>query len=247
MGLLKLSDIETLYGELQVLRNISIELLEGEIVAVLGPNGSGKTTLLRTISGFVHPHKGKVLFQDEDVTMLPTYRLCRKGISLVPEGRQLFGLLPVEGNLELGALSRYKQLRKDGIARELEHVYSVFPRLKERSKHLAKTLSGGEQQMLAIGRALMSKPLLLLLDEPSHGLAPLLVKEVLQILKRLTREGDLTVILAEQDVRAALSVAERAYLLQNGQIILAGSASDLTETKDIQAIYLGTAGVYRRQ
>ena len=247
MVLLKLSKIETCYGELQVLRNVSIELVEGEIVGVLGPNASGKTTLLRTISGFVHPSKGNVQYRNEDVSFLPTYQLARKGISLVPEGRQLFGLLSVGENLRLGALSQYKQLKKVGITRELEHVYSIFPRLKERCKHFARTLSGGEQQMLAIGRALMSKPGLLLLDEPSHGLAPLLVKEVLRILRNLSKGERLTVILAEQDVRAALSVADRGYVLQNGQIILEGPANKLAETNDIQTIYLGTAGVYRRQ
>jgi branched-chain amino acid transport system ATP-binding protein len=244
--LLKLSKIEVRYGELQVLRNVSIELIEGEIVGILGPNGSGKTTLLRTISGFVHPSQGILQYRNEDVSSLPTYQLCRKGLSLVPEGRQLFGLLSVEENLRLGALSQHKQLKKEGIIRELEHIYSIFPRIKERCKHFARTLSGGEQQMLAIGRALMSKPALLLLDEPSHGLAPLMVKEVLQILRKLSREEHLTVILAEQDVRSTLSVADRAYVLHNGEIILEGPANKLAETNDIQTIYLGTSGDYRR-
>jgi branched-chain amino acid transport system ATP-binding protein len=245
--LLKLSEIEVRYGELQVLCNVSIELLEGEIVGILGPNGSGKTTLLRAISGFVHPSKGILQYRNEDVSSLPTYQLCRKGLSLVPEGRQLFGPLSVEENLRLGALSQHKQLKKEGITRELEHIYSIFPRIKERRKHFARTLSGGEQQMLAIGRALMSKPRLLLLDEPSHGLAPLLVKEVLQTLRSLSKGEHLTVILAEQDVRATLSVADRAYVLRNGQIILEGPANKLAQTNDIQTIYFGTSGDYRRQ
>lgn len=247
MVLLKLSEIEVRYGELQVLCNVSIELQEGEIVGILGPNGSGKTTLLRAISGFVHPSKGILQYRNEDVSSLPTYQLCRKGLCLVPEGRQLFGPLSVEENLKLGALSQHKQLKKEGITRELEHIYSIFPRIKERRKHFARTLSGGEQQMLAIGRALMSKPRLLLLDEPSHGLAPLLVKEVLQTLRSLSKGEHLTVILAEQDVRATLSVADRAYVLRNGQIILEGPADKLAQTNDIQTIYFGTSGDYRRQ
>lgn len=245
MALLKLARVEIRYGKLAVLRNVSMEVLEGEMVAIIGSNGSGKTTLLRGISGFVHPSTGAIVFQDEDVSSLATHQLVKRGISMVPDGRQLFGSLPVLENLELGTFSRYMQLSKNDLRLELEHVYSFFPILRERRKQLAGTLSGGEQQMLTIGRALMSKPRLLLLDEPSFGLAPQIVKEVLKILRRLTEEEHLTIILAEQDVRIALSIANRACLLQIGEIILEGPANTLAARDDIQAIYLGTPTSYR--
>lgn len=247
MSLLSIVNIVTSHGMLKALSDVSMELSGGEIAAVIGPNGSGKTTLLNTVCGLVHPSSGAIVFRGEDVTSLPIHYLCRKGISLVPEGRQLFGPLTVAENLALGIYPRRKQIGRQEFARDLERVYSIFPVLRERRKQAAGILSGGQQQMLAIGRALMAKPLLLLLDEPSHGLAPLLVKEVLGTLVLLTREEKLSILLAEQDAKAALGVADRGYLLQNGKVILEGAAKDLAGMSEIQAIYLGTTNAYRRE
>lgn len=233
--MLKIKNLESGYGKLKVLRRISIHVNPGEIVTIIGANGAGKTTLLNSIAGLVRLKSGEILFDKQDVLKFPPEKIVFMGCSLVPEGRQVFSTMSVKENLILGA---YVQQRRKQKVINLESIYSIFPVLKEREKQLAGTLSGGEQQMLAIGRALMAKPRLIMMDEPSMGLAPLIVKEIFNIIKRLRDEGN-TVLLVEQNAKAALGIANRGYVLETGRIVLEGSSEDLLSNRDVQRAYLG--------
>ncbi len=235
--MLKVRNLEAGYGKLRVLRRVSLHVAAGEIVTLIGANGAGKTTLLNTIAGLLPPRDGQILLDGTDITTATAQQIVRAGCSLVPEGRQVFAPLTVEENLILGAHVRRKREGKKALA-ELEHVYELFPVLRERRKQLAGTLSGGEQQMLAMGRALMARPRLIMLDEPSTGLAPLIVKTIFEIISRLRDEGN-TVLLVEQNARAALHIADRGYVLETGKIILQGPAEDLLANQDVQRAYLG--------
>ncbi|MBI1922525.1 MAG: ABC transporter ATP-binding protein [Geobacter sp.] len=238
--MLKLKNINTYYGQVHALKTVSMHLNKGEIVTLIGANGAGKTTILNTISGITPPRDGEILFEGEGIVKLPPDRIVRRGVSQVPEGRQVFKPLSVEDNLELGAYLRYRSREGRGeIRKDLEKVYELFPRLLERRKQMAGTLSGGEQQMLAIGRALMAKPRLLLLDEPSMGLAPLVVQEIFRVLEMLRHEHGTTILLVEQNAKAALKLADRGYVLETGKVILEEVASELLENKEVQRAYLG--------
>ncbi len=238
--MLKIKNINTYYGKVHALKNVSIHLKPGEIVTLIGANGAGKTSLLNTLSAITPADSGDILFEGVSVTNLPPDRIVKLGISQVPEGRQVFNPLSVEDNLELGAYLRYRNREGKGeIRKDMEKVYVLFPRLLERRKQMAGTLSGGEQQMLAIGRALMAKPRLLLLDEPSMGLAPLVVQEIFRVIDTLRHEAGTTVLLVEQNAKAALKLADRGYVLETGKVILEGIASELLENKDVQRAYLG--------
>lgn len=238
--MLRLKNVNTYYGKVHALKNISLHLGAGEIVTLIGANGAGKTTILNTISGVTPAASGEILFQKEQVGILTPDRIVRLGIAQVPEGRQVFKPLSVEDNLELGAYLRYRQREtKSDIQRDKQEVFTLFPRLEERRKQLAGTMSGGEQQMLAIGRALMAKPKLLLLDEPSMGLAPLVVQEIFRVLERLRSENGTTILLVEQNAKAALRFADRGYVLETGKVILEGGSADLLENKEVQRAYLG--------
>ncbi len=235
--MLKVRNIEAGYGKLRVLRRVSLHVAEGEIVTLIGANGAGKTTLLNTIAGLLPPRGGEIRLNGADITTATPQKIVRAGCSLVPEGRQVFAPLSVEENLILGAHVRRQQEGKRALT-EIEHVYDLFPVLRERRTQLAGTLSGGEQQMLAIGRALMARPRLIMLDEPSTGLAPLVVKTIFGIISRLRDEGN-TVLLVEQNARAALHIADRGYVIETGRIILQGPAEDLLANRDVQRAYLG--------
>ncbi len=238
--MLRLKKINTYYGKVHALKNVTLFLAEGEIVTLIGANGAGKTTILNTISGVIPASSGEVLFNDCQVTALPPDRIVRLGISQVPEGRQVFKPLSVEDNLDLGAYLRYiNGESKVSIREDMVQVFNLFPLLQERRKQLAGTMSGGEQQMLAIGRALMAKPKLLLLDEPSMGLAPLIVQEIFRVLNQLRQENGTTILLVEQNARAALKLADRGYVLETGKIILEGSSVELMENADVKRAYLG--------
>ena len=240
MELLKIKNINTYYGQVHALKNVSLHLNDGEIVTLIGANGAGKTTILNTLSAITPPRSGEILYNGNSITNLAPDRVVGLGISQVPEGRQVFKPLTVEENLELGAYLLYRKKEgRGGIKTALEEVYSLFPRLKERRKQMAGTLSGGEQQMLAIGRALMAKPRILLLDEPSMGLAPLVVLEIFSVIENLRRDKGTTILLVEQNAKAALKMADRGYVLETGRVILEGMASDLLFNKDIQRAYLG--------
>ena len=236
--MLKIKNLESGYGNLKVLRRVSMHVSPGEIVTIIGANGAGKTTLLHSISGLLKVRSGEVLFDKEDILRVTTEKIVSLGCSLVPEGRQVFSTMTVRENLLLGASVQYRRNRKERVHEDLERMYDLFPRLREREKQLAGTLSGGEQQMLAIGRALMARPKLIMMDEPSMGLAPLIVKDIFQIIMKLRNEGD-TVLLVEQNAKAALSIADRGYVLETGRIILQGPADDLLSNKDVQRAYLG--------
>ncbi|MFJ8264616.1 ABC transporter ATP-binding protein [Peribacillus asahii] len=233
--MLKIEDINVYYGNIQALRGISMDINKGEIVTLIGANGAGKSTLLKTISGLLKPKQGKILFEGESIGGKAAQSIVKLGISHVPEGRRVFANMTVEENLELGAF-----LRKDkaGIKQDLEKVYTLFPRLLERVKQQSGTLSGGEQQMLAMGRALMARPRLLLLDEPSMGLAPLLVKQIFNIVEEINKGGT-TILLVEQNANLALSIADRAYVVETGSIVLSGEAEELTASEEIKKAYLG--------
>jgi branched-chain amino acid transport system ATP-binding protein len=238
--MLTIKNINTYYGQVHALKNVSLHLQEGEIVTLIGANGAGKTTLLNTISGIVPPKSGQILFSGTPIHELPPHGIVEMGISQVPEGRQVFKPLSVEDNLELGAYLRYRKREGKGEAKKtLAMVYSLFPILRERRKQLAGTLSGGEQQMLAIGRALMAKPKIMLLDEPSMRLAPLVIQEIFRVIENLAHEQKTTVLLVEQNARVALKTAARGYVLETGKVILEGEAADLMENKDVQRAYLG--------
>jgi branched-chain amino acid transport system ATP-binding protein len=238
--MLRLKNINTYYGKVHALKNVSLHLAEGEIVTLIGANGAGKTTILNTISGVTPASAGDVVFSKQPVTVLPPDQIVKLGISQVPEGRQVFKPLSVEDNLELGAYLRYRSREgKRSIHKDMDQVYTLFPRLKERHKQLAGTMSGGEQQMLAIGRALMANPKLLLLDEPSMGLAPLVVQEIFRVLEQLRRENGTTILLVEQNAKAALKLADRGYVLETGKVILEGPADELMENAEVKRAYLG--------
>jgi branched-chain amino acid transport system ATP-binding protein len=233
--MLTLKSVQAGYGRLPVLKGISVHVRPGEVVTLIGGNGAGKTTTLRTISGLLPPRKGAIEFAGHDLTRLPAERIVTLGLALVPEGRRVFRTLSVTANLELGA---YHRRDKSEVRRDLEEIRARFPILKERAHQAAGTLSGGEQQILAIGRALMARPRLLMLDEPSMGLAPRMVTQVYQILAELKAQGT-TILLVEQNARAALKVADRGYVLETGRIILDGTAADLRDDPEVQRAYLG--------
>ena len=238
--MLKLKNINTYYGKVHALKNVSLHLSEGEIVTLIGANGAGKTTILNTISAVTPAASGELLFDKEPIGSLEPDRIVKLGISQVPEGRQVFKPLSVEDNLELGAYLRYRgRESKSAIHHDRDQVYVLFPRLKERRKQLAGTMSGGEQQMLAIGRALMAKPKMLLLDEPSMGLAPLVVQEIFKVLEMLRKEHGTTILLVEQNAKAALRLADRGYVLETGKVILEGPADELMENAEVKRAYLG--------
>ena len=235
MALLELNGVDALYGRVRALRGVSLSVDQGEVVALIGSNGAGKTTTLRTISGLMHPPSGSITFAGKDISRMPAHKIVGLGICQSPEGRRLFPRMQVIDNLRMGAF-----LRKDaaGIQKDMERVFELFPRLKERITQLAGTLSGGEQQMLAIGRALMSKPKLLMLDEPSLGLAPILVETIFQIVREINAQG-IPILLVEQNAHKALEVAHRAYVLETGSIVKAGSGKELLDSPDVQRAYLG--------
>lgn len=233
--MLKIDNIDVYYGAIHALKGISLEVKEGEIVTLIGANGAGKSTTLRTISGLLKPKTGSITFLGQDIAGVRAHEIVKKGISQVPEGRRVFAEMTVMENLDLGAFVRKD---KAGIQQDLKHVFELFPRLEERKNQSAGTLSGGEQQMLAMGRALMSRPKLLLLDEPSMGLAPLLIKEIFNIIVDINKSGT-TVLLVEQNANMALSIANRAYVLETGRITLFGSAKELAASEDVRKAYLG--------
>lgn len=233
--MLKVDNIDVYYGAIHAIKGISIEVPKGEIVTLVGSNGAGKSTTLRTISGLMKPKNGTILFEDKNIVGVPAHKIVGMGLCQVPEGRHVFANMSVMENLELGA---YLRNDKEGIARDLEDVFKKFPRLLERKDQISGTLSGGEQQMLAMGRALMSRPRLLLLDEPSMGLAPLLVKEIFNIIKEINESGT-TVLLVEQNANMALSIADKAYVLETGRIALAGTAQELASSEAVRKAYLG--------
>ncbi len=232
--LLKLDAVNVFYGNIHAIKGISFYVKEGEIVTLIGANGAGKTTTLNTIAGLLIPRSGSVRFAGENITRVPAYQLSARGLSLVPEGRRVFLQMSVEENLEMGAFSADKKL----IPERLERAFSLFPRLKERRRQIAGTLSGGEQQMLAMGRAMMSSPRLLMLDEPSMGLAPILVEQIFSIIADLHKSG-VTILLVEQNAQAALTVADRAYVLETGNIVTEGAGKTLLESPEIKKAYLG--------
>lgn len=233
--MLKLEGINVYYGGIHALRGINLNIEEKEIVALIGANGAGKTTTLRTISGIHKPKSGKITFKDKDITNCPAPEVVKLGISHVPEGRRIFPLMTVYENIEMGAFTRKD---KSEISKDFEYVYSLFPRLLERKNQIAGTLSGGEQQMLAIGRALMSRPKLFILDEPSMGLAPLIVKDIFSIIKDINSKGT-TILLVEQNANMALQTAGRAYIIKNGEIEFEGKSDTLLNNEDINKAYLG--------
>jgi branched-chain amino acid transport system ATP-binding protein len=227
--------IDVFYGNIQALKGVSLEINEGEIVTLIGANGAGKSTLLKTLSGLLKPKSGSIEYLGNSISGKAPQSIVKVGISHVPEGRRVFANMSVEENLELGAY-----LRKDaaGIRKDIQSVYELFPRLQERRKQLSGTLSGGEQQMLAMGRAIMAKPKLLLLDEPSMGLAPLMVKTIFQIIEKINQDGT-TILLVEQNANMALSVADRAYVIETGRVVISGTAAELQASEEIKKAYLG--------
>ena len=233
--MLTINDINVFYGAIHAIKGVSLEVNEGEIVTLIGANGAGKSTILRTISGLLKPKTGSIQFEGQEIAGMPAHEIVKTGISQVPEGRRIFAEMSVLENLELGAFTRKD---KDGIKADMELVFERFPRLKERIGQLAGTLSGGEQQMLAMGRALMSRPRLLLLDEPSMGLAPLLIKEIFAIIQDINKTGT-TVLLVEHNANMALSIAHRAYVLETGRITLSGDAKELAASDEVRKAYLG--------
>lgn len=233
--MLKVENLNVHYGVIHAIKDIHFEVNQGEIVALIGANGAGKTSVMHAISGLIKPSKGKISFLEEDITKLPAHKVIARQLAQVPEGRRIFSQLTVQDNLEMGAY-----LRTDHkVAEDLEKVYQRFPRLKERQNQLAGTLSGGEQQMLAMGRALMSKPKLLLLDEPSMGLSPILVNEIFKIIQEINKEDGVTVLLVEQNANKALSIANRAYVLETGKITISGEAKEVADNPKVREAYLG--------
>jgi branched-chain amino acid transport system ATP-binding protein len=235
MSLLELRGVEVAYGDLPALRGVSVSVEAGETLSVVGANGAGKTTMLRAISGLMRPRAGQILLEGERLDTLPSHAIVERGVVQVPEGRKIFPSLTVLENLELGSyVAAAKARRREG----LEHVFTLFPRLKERERQAAGTMSGGEQQMLAIGRALMARPRLLMLDEPSLGLAPIIVKEIFRIIGEINRLGT-TVLLVEQNTRQALALSRRGYVLENGRVVLEGSGAELLGNEHVKRAYLG--------
>lgn len=238
--MLKIKNINTYYGQVHALKNVSLHVNAGEIVSLIGANGAGKTTILNSLSAVTPPRDGEVIFEGTSISSLSSDRIVEMGISQVPEGRQVFKDFSVEDNLELGAYLRYRGREgRVAIKSDIEDMFALFPQLSGRRKQMAGTLSGGEQQMLAIGRALMAKPKLLLLDEPSMGLAPLVVQEIFRVITALRAERGTSVLLVEQNAKAALKIADRGYVLETGKVILEEKASDLLENKEVQRAYLG--------
>lgn len=236
--MLKILNLNAGYGKLNVIKNISLHIDKGEIVTIIGANGAGKSTILKCIAGLIKTNSGEISFNDKHIQNLKAEKIMAAGCSLVPEGRQIFSSMSVYENLILGAYLQLKKKQKKIVESDIEKIFNLFPILKQRKSQFAGTLSGGEQQMLAIGRALMSRPLLLALDEPSMGLAPIIVKNIFEILLKLKNDG-LTILLIEQNARAALKIADRGYTLETGKIILQGPAEDLLNNNDIQRAYLG--------
>jgi branched-chain amino acid transport system ATP-binding protein len=228
-------DLDVYYGAIHALKKLSIEVEQGTIVTLIGANGAGKTTTLKTISGLLRPRNGSIVYKNTELTKVAPEKIVEMGISQVPEGRRVFASMSVLENLEMGA---YLRKDKKAMADDMENVFTRFPRLKERRKQMAGTLSGGEQQMLAIGRALMARPQLLLMDEPSMGLAPLLVKEIFEIIKDINEKGT-TILLVEQNAHMALSIAHKAYVIETGEIVLHGEAKDLMNSEEVKSAYLG--------
>jgi branched-chain amino acid transport system ATP-binding protein len=236
--MLRIDDLDVSYGPVAVLRRVSLHVCEGEVVTIVGANGAGKTTLLRTLSGLKRPLAGRILFDGQPIERLAPDRIVGRGCSLVPEGRQVFAAMPVLENLLLGAHVQLARGRRREVERDLAHVHQLFPVLASRERQLAGTLSGGEQQMLAIARALMARPRLLMLDEPSMGLAPLAAKEIFATVARIAREGT-TVLLVEQNARSALRLAARGYVLETGRVVLEGPSGELLANPEVQHAYLG--------
>lgn len=235
MAMLEIKDIEVFYGMIQAIKGVNFEVNQGEVIALIGANGAGKTTILHTITGLLSPKKGSVMFEGKDITKVPAHKIVSMGMAHVPEGRRVFSELTVYQNLKLGA---YTRKDKDKIEETLQMIYKRFPRLEERKNQIAGTLSGGEQQMLAMGRALMSQPKIILMDEPSMGLSPIFVNEIFDIIKEVSGSGT-TVLLVEQNAKKALSIADRAYVLETGRIVLEGNAKDLLNDDSIKKAYLG--------
>ena len=235
MAMLEVKDLEVYYGVIQAIKGVSFEVNQGEVIALIGANGAGKTTILHTVTGLLSPKKGQVFFEGKDITKVPAHKIVSMGMAHVPEGRRVFAELSVYENLKMGA---YTRKDKSEIEESLENVYRRFPRLEERKNQMAGTLSGGEQQMLAMGRALMSKPKIILMDEPSMGLSPILVNEIFDIIQAVSESG-MTVLLVEQNAKKALAIADRAYVLETGNIVLEGKAKDLLEDDSIKKAYLG--------
>lgn len=235
MAMLEVKDLEVYYGMIQAIKGISFEVNKCEVIALIGANGAGKTTTLHTITGLLSPKKGSVIFEGKDITKIPAHKIVSMGMAHVPEGRRVFADLSVYENLKLGA---YTRKDKENLNKDLENIYKRFPRLAERKNQSAGTLSGGEQQMLAMGRALMSKPSIILMDEPSMGLSPILVNEIFDIIESISKSGT-TVLLVEQNAKKALSIADRAYVLETGKIVTSGKASELLEDDSIKKAYLG--------
>lgn len=235
MAMLQVTDLKVNYGVIQAIKGVSFEVNEGEVIALIGANGAGKTTILHTVTGLIALKSGKIEFEGKDITKMPAHKIVTLGMAHVPEGRRVFADLSVYENLLMGAFTRKD---KDEIAKTLEMVYKRFPRLRERKNQVAGTLSGGEQQMLAMGRALMSKPRIILMDEPSMGLSPIMVNEIFDIIRAVSESGT-TVLLVEQNAKKALSIADRAYVLETGKIVLSGDAKELLEDDSIKKAYLG--------
>ena len=235
MAMLEVKDLQVYYGMIQAIKGISFEVNQGEVIALIGANGAGKTTILHTVSGLLAPKKGSVIFEGQDITKIPAHKIVSMGMAHVPEGRRVFAQLSVYDNLKMGA---YTRTDKNEIEESLEMVYKRFPRLEERKNQMAGTLSGGEQQMLAMGRALMSKPKIILMDEPSMGLSPIFVNEIFDIIQEVSASGT-TVLLVEQNAKKALSIADRAYVLETGNIALEGDAKILMNDDSIKKAYLG--------
>ena len=235
MAMLEIKDLEVYYGMIQAIKGVSFDVNEGEVIALIGANGAGKTTILHTITGLLSPKKGSVIFEGQDITKIPAHKIVSLGMAHVPEGRRVFAQMSVYQNLKMGA---YTRSSKEEIEASLETVYKRFPRLEERKNQIAGTLSGGAQQMLAMGRALMSKPKIILMDEPSMGLSPILVNEIFDIIQSVSAMGT-TVLLVEQNAKKALSIADRAYVLETGKIVTSGVAKELMNDDTIKKAYLG--------
>jgi branched-chain amino acid transport system ATP-binding protein len=236
--MLKVQEVSTFYGRIQALRNVSLEVKAGEIVSLVGANGAGKTTLLNSVSGIVSPRQGRILLDGQNITGLPPEKIVGLGVSQVPEHRQVFGTFTVRDNLNLGAYLRLRRGEWQAVEEDIAYVYSLFPVLEERQNQLAGTLSGGEQQMLVVGRGLMARPKVLLLDEPSLGLAPIIVEYIFQVFQQL-REAGTTILLVEQNVTAALEISDQVYVLETGRIVLSGTAEELIANEAVQQAFLG--------